>query len=84
MGENWSGEATRGGVFRLDEQSVYVTIGDNAVVKKGVRKEDPKWMRESTIDNEAATSTNDNIAGPAIIDEVKLDSIIPIKVKSYE
>jgi hypothetical protein len=26
-------------------------------------------MRESTIDNEAATSTNDNIAGPAIIDE---------------
>ncbi|XP_046455455.1 uncharacterized protein LOC124202967 isoform X2 [Daphnia pulex] len=67
--ENWSGEATRGGVFRLDEQSVYVTIGDNAVVKKGVRKEDPIWMRESTVDNEAATSTNDNIAGPTIIDE---------------
>jgi hypothetical protein len=87
MGENWSGEATRGGVFRLDEQRVDVTIGDNAVVKKGeVRKEAPIWMRESTVDNEAATSANDNIAGPAIIDEVKLDSIIQsiFNVTSYQ
>jgi hypothetical protein len=43
-------------------------------------------MRESTVDNEAATSTNDNIAGPAIIDEVKLDSIIQsiFNVTSYQ
>ena len=80
MGENWSGEATRGGVFRLDEQRVDVTIGDSAVVKKGeVRKEAPIWMRESTVDNEAATST-DNIAGPAIIDEVKLDCIVSVEL----
>ncbi|EFX70456.1 hypothetical protein DAPPUDRAFT_112716 [Daphnia pulex] len=82
--ENWSGEATRGGVFRLDEQSVYVTIGDNAVVKKGVRKEDPIWMRESTVDNEAATSTNDNIAGPAIIDEMELPTLSTEKNRNQE
>lgn len=72
LGENWSGEATRGGGFRLDEQRVDVTIGDNAVVKKGeVRKEAPIWMRESTVDNEVATTSSEIVAGPAIIDEVK-------------
>jgi transcription initiation factor TFIIE subunit alpha len=71
LGENWSGEATRGGGFRLDEQRVDVTIGDNMIVKKGeVRKEAPIWMRESTVDNEAATSSTDNIAGPVMMDEV--------------
>nr|CAH0103976.1 unnamed protein product [Daphnia galeata] len=85
LGENWSGEATRGGGFRLDEQRVDVTIGDNMIVKKGeVRKEAPIWMRESTVDNEAATSSTDNIAGPVMMDEMELPTLTSEKNRNQE
>ena len=46
----WSGEATRGGGFRVEETRVDVTIGDDAFINKGeVRKEKPIWMTESTV-----------------------------------
>lgn len=55
----------------MDEQRVDVTIGDNAVVKKGeVRKEAPIWMTKSTVINETTADSSDTIGGPAIMDEV--------------
>lgn len=56
----------------MDEQRVDVTIGDNAVVKKGeVRKEAPIWMTKSTVINEATADTSDSIGGPSLLmDEV--------------
>lgn len=56
----------------MEEQRVDVTIGDNAVVKKGeVRKEAPIWMTKSTVINEPTAESSENAGGPALImDEV--------------
>lgn len=51
-GENWSGEATRGHGFAVEEARVDVTIGDedaNANASGAPRKERPVWMVESTV-----------------------------------
>lgn len=49
-GEQWSGEATRGGGFAVEETRVDVTIDENLDNNKGTnRKEAPVWMTESTV-----------------------------------
>lgn len=51
-GENWSGEATRGGGFAVEEARVDVTIADEDANAAGAgvpRKERPVWMVESTV-----------------------------------
>jgi len=49
-GEFWSGEATRGQGFAVEETRVDVTIGDSAAqADSTVRKEQPIWMVESTV-----------------------------------
>ncbi|XP_046393880.1 general transcription factor IIE subunit 1 isoform X2 [Ischnura elegans] len=57
----WSGDATRGGGFQVEETRVDVTIGDESADNVGAaRKERPIWMVESTI-----ISDNNDLNGPA-------------------
>ncbi|XP_071455333.1 general transcription factor IIE subunit 1 [Hetaerina americana] len=58
----WSGDATRGGGFQVEETRVDVTIGDDntADTAAAARKERPIWMVESTI-----ISDNNDMNGPA-------------------
>lgn len=48
-GEQWSGEATRGGGFAAEETRVDVTIGDDNANDQTKIKERPIWMIESTV-----------------------------------
>lgn len=48
-GEHWSGEATRGQGFAVQETRVDVTIGEADRSAEEVRKERPVWMVESTV-----------------------------------
>ena len=48
-GEHWSGEATRGQGFAVQETRVDVTIGEADRSTEEVRKERPVWMVESTV-----------------------------------
>lgn len=49
-GEHWSGEATRGQGFAVQETRVDVTIGESdRGVEEVARKERPVWMIESTV-----------------------------------
>jgi len=61
-GELWSGEASRGGGFQVEEQRVDITIGDNVPKKVEVRKEVPIWMAKSTIIAEANVDSNDSLS----------------------
>jgi len=45
----WSGEASRKGGFRVDDQQVNVTFGEEAS-KQEKRKEVPLWISESTVE----------------------------------
>lgn len=51
--EQWSGEATRGSGFMVEETRVDVTIGDESPDDNAAnhRKERPIWMLESTVIN---------------------------------
>ena len=55
-GEQWSGEATRGGGFAVEDARVDVTIGDENADENPAnrRKERPIWMMESTVTTEGA------------------------------
>lgn len=48
-GEHWSGEATRGGGFAVQEARVDVTIGEEERTTEVAKKERPVWMVESTV-----------------------------------
>ncbi|XP_026466512.1 general transcription factor IIE subunit 1-like [Ctenocephalides felis] len=49
-GEPWSGEATRGLGFAVEEARVDISIGDNVVdTNTAARKDRPIWMTESTV-----------------------------------
>lgn len=48
-GEHWSGDATRGQGFAVQETRVDVTIGEADRSAEEVRKERPVWMVESTV-----------------------------------
>lgn len=48
-GEHWSGDATRGQGFAVQETRVDVTIGEADKSAEEVRKERPVWMVESTV-----------------------------------
>uniref|UniRef100_A0A1B6J742 General transcription factor IIE subunit 1 n=1 Tax=Homalodisca liturata TaxID=320908 RepID=A0A1B6J742_9HEMI len=48
-GEHWSGEATRGGGFAVQEARVDVTIGEEERSQEVAKKERPVWMVESTV-----------------------------------
>lgn len=50
-GEQWSGEATRGGGFAVQEARVDVTIGEEERTTEVAKKERPVWMVESTVIN---------------------------------
>ena len=74
-GDNWSGEASRSGGLRVDEQRVDITIGDSATTKKvEVRKEQPVWMTQSTVINETTTVDSNDSTGGAFLnpDDVSL------------
>lgn len=60
-GENWSGEASRNGGLRVEEQRVDITIGDQVVKKGEVRKEMPVWMAKSTVITEGTADSTDSI-----------------------
>lgn len=67
-GDNWSGEASRSGGLRVDEQRVDITIGDSATTKKvEVRKEQPVWMTQSTVINETTTVDSNDSTGGAFL-----------------
>lgn len=48
-GEHWSGEASRGGGFAVQEARVDVTIGEEENTAEVAKKERPVWMVESTV-----------------------------------
>lgn len=48
-GEIWSGEATRGGGFAVEETRVDITIGDVDTSDSAPKKERPIWMTASTV-----------------------------------
>lgn len=61
-GEQWSGEATRGGGFLVEDARVDVTIGDANPTEAVKTKERPIWMTESTIVSaEAQNDTSDSM-----------------------
>uniref|UniRef100_A0A1B6E3X9 General transcription factor IIE subunit 1 n=1 Tax=Clastoptera arizonana TaxID=38151 RepID=A0A1B6E3X9_9HEMI len=61
-GEHWSGEATRGQGFAVQETKVDVTIGESDRGMEEVsRKERPVWMIESTV--VSSNIQNDTIIG---------------------
>lgn len=45
---NWTGERSRGGGFRQDDQQVNITFGDKET-NKVAKKEVPIWISESTV-----------------------------------
>lgn len=45
----WSGEASRRGGFREDEQQVNITFGDDSNQQAEAKKELPTWMTKSTV-----------------------------------
>ncbi|XP_011300518.1 general transcription factor IIE subunit 1 [Fopius arisanus] len=58
-GEQWSGEATRGSGFAVEDTRVDVTIGDETTVDSAnKRKERPIWMMESTVINDNSELDN--------------------------
>jgi len=59
----WSGEASRGGGFRMEDQQVNITFGEEQAKEK-VKKEVPTWITESTV----ADAAQDAVAamGPSM------------------
>jgi len=59
----WSGEASRGGGFRMEDQQVNITFGEEQQKEK-VKKEVPTWITESTV----ADAAQDAVAamGPSM------------------
>ncbi|XP_063975609.1 general transcription factor IIE subunit 1 [Diachasmimorpha longicaudata] len=58
-GEQWSGEATRGSGFAVEDTRVDVTIGDETTDDSAnKRKERPIWMMESTVINDNSELDN--------------------------
>ncbi|XP_015119582.1 general transcription factor IIE subunit 1 [Diachasma alloeum] len=58
-GEQWSGEATRGSGFAVEDTRVDVTIGDESTDDSAnKRKERPIWMMESTVINDNSELDN--------------------------
>lgn len=76
-GENWTGEASRNGGLRVEEQRVDITIGDAVAKKEEVRKEVPIWMAKSTVINEAIADSNDSVSGPGMFPEEVLTATNP-------
>ena len=67
-GDNWSGEASRMGGLRVEEQRVDVTIGDTSTTKKvEVRKEQPVWMTQSTVIAETTMVDSNDSNGAAFL-----------------
>jgi len=68
----WSGEASRAGGFRMDDQQVNITFGEEQQKEK-VKKEVPTWISESTV----ADAAQDAVAamGPSmgLVEEDNLD-----------
>lgn len=54
----WSGEASRGGGFRTEDQHVNITFGDNAQDNREATKEVPIWITESTVNRDEDTRTS--------------------------
>jgi len=59
----WSGEASRGGGLRMEDQQVNITFGEEQQREK-VNKEVPTWITESTV----ADAAQDEVAamGPSM------------------
>jgi len=59
----WSGESSRGGGFRMEDQQVNITFGEEQQKEK-VKKEVPTWITESTV----ADAAQDAVAamGPSM------------------
>eukprot|EP00090_Calanus_glacialis_P008896 TRINITY_DN17212_c0_g1_i1.p1 TRINITY_DN17212_c0_g1~~TRINITY_DN17212_c0_g1_i1.p1 ORF type:complete len:432 (-),score=192.81 TRINITY_DN17212_c0_g1_i1:117-1412(-) len=59
----WSGETSRGGGFRMEDQQVNITFGEEHQKEK-VKKEVPTWITESTV----ADAAQDAVAamGPSM------------------
>ena len=70
-GENWSGEASRNGGLRFEEQQVGITIGDAVAKKAEAPKEIPVWLSKSTVISDDVADSNDSASGPGMFpDEV--------------
>ncbi|XP_057326005.1 general transcription factor IIE subunit 1 [Microplitis mediator] len=69
-GEPWSGDASRGSGFAVEDTTVGVTIGDETIDDSASRrKERPIWMIESTVMNDGtevdASANQDSILDKA-------------------
>lgn len=65
--EIWSGEASRGGGFAVEETRVDVSIGDsNDSLDSAPKKERPIWMVESTV----VTNDDDQVAAESLLERV--------------
>lgn len=64
---NWTGERSRGGGFRTDDQQVNITFGDKET-NKVAKKEVPIWISESTVEMAKDTAAEDAVAamGPSM------------------
>ncbi|XP_029175610.1 general transcription factor IIE subunit 1 [Nylanderia fulva] len=69
--EQWSGEATRGSGFMVEETRVDVTIGDESPDDNAAnhRKERPIWMTESTIINSDGSQADGVNTQESILDK---------------
>ena len=73
--EVWSGEASRGGGFAVEETRVDVSIGDsNDSLDSAPKKERPIWMVESTV----VTNDDDQAAAESLLERVAQTSSQPI------
>lgn len=59
VGEVWSGEASRGGGFAVEETRVDITIGESDTTDTIQKKERPIWMVESTVITNDPDQSND-------------------------
>lgn len=59
VGEVWSGEASRGGGFAVEETRVDITIGESDTTDTILKKERPIWMVESTVITNDPDQSND-------------------------
>jgi len=61
----WSGEASRKGGFRMDDQQVNITFGEESA-KQEKRKEVPLWIAESTVEQKTEEDSALAAMGPSM------------------
>jgi len=68
----WSGEASRAGGFRMDDQQVNITFGEEQQKEK-VKKEVPTWISESTVADAAQDAVSAMGPSMGLVEDDSLD-----------